>query len=183
MRRFGYRNRKFGGEERVLIRKHEEQTLQEWYVFLLNSWSVLFCASTQGMKLSRGVAIKLKRMGYKKGFPDVIIDEPRGGWHGMRVELKMHSYPSAEQKEWRSELLRRGYYSIIVPGNFDFREAREYLEKETSRYLLGQIKRPTPEQTCPHCFLDKAIRNPSGYCDHLYYPDSCEVCQTIRRKE
>ena len=21
------------------------------------------------------------------------------------------------------------------------------------------------------------IRNPSGYCDHLYYPDYCEVCR------
>ena len=29
---------------------------------------------------------------------------------------------------------------------------------------------------CLHCKMDKRIRNPSGYCDHLYYPESCEIC-------
>ena len=29
---------------------------------------------------------------------------------------------------------------------------------------------------CDHCHMDKAIRNPSGYCDHLHYPECCEVC-------
>ena len=144
MRRFNYHNRRFAGEERIPIRKHEEQTLQEWYVFWLSTLEggdLAFCASTQGMKLSRGVAIKLKRMGYKKGFPDVSIFEPRGGCHGMFVEAKVGTYPSKEQKEWQAKLLKRGYYSIIVPGNLDFYEARKFLEEETTRYLKGEIKR------------------------------------------
>ncbi len=29
---------------------------------------------------------------------------------------------------------------------------------------------------CPHCGGDKNIRNPKGYCDHLYYPEYCRVC-------
>lgn len=29
---------------------------------------------------------------------------------------------------------------------------------------------------CPHCGGDKALRNPSGFCDHLYYPENCAVC-------
>ena len=29
---------------------------------------------------------------------------------------------------------------------------------------------------CDHCGKDVEIRNPSGYCDHLYYPERCEVC-------
>jgi len=32
-------------------------------------------------------------------------------------------------------------------------------------------------QICEHCGMDIAIRNPSGYCDHLYYPDNCVVCK------
>ncbi len=32
---------------------------------------------------------------------------------------------------------------------------------------------------CPHCGLDLAIRNPSGFCDHLYYPEYCKVCAKI----
>lgn len=31
---------------------------------------------------------------------------------------------------------------------------------------------------CKHCGMDIAIRNPSGYCDHLYYPENCKICAT-----
>lgn len=30
---------------------------------------------------------------------------------------------------------------------------------------------------CDHCGGDIAIRNPKWYCDHLYYPDSCDYCR------
>lgn len=33
---------------------------------------------------------------------------------------------------------------------------------------------------CKHCGEDTAIRNPSGYCDHLYYPDNCTTCLTMQ---
>lgn len=29
---------------------------------------------------------------------------------------------------------------------------------------------------CGHCGLDLGIRNPSGKCDHLYYPENCNTC-------
>lgn len=29
---------------------------------------------------------------------------------------------------------------------------------------------------CSHCNGDIEIRNPHGFCDHLYYPDCCSVC-------
>ena len=37
---------------------------------------------------------------------------------------------------------------------------------------------------CKHCGYDTALRNPSGYCDHLYYPEACEVCnaENIKRQ-
>ena len=38
-------------------------------------------------------------------------------------------------------------------------------------------------ELCKHCGADKAIRNPSGYCDHLYFPDRCEECTRIRDDE
>lgn len=28
---------------------------------------------------------------------------------------------------------------------------------------------------CGHCNLEVAIRNPSGFCDHLYYPENCDL--------
>lgn len=29
---------------------------------------------------------------------------------------------------------------------------------------------------CEHCGCNTSTRNPSGYCDHLYYPERCPVC-------
>ncbi len=29
---------------------------------------------------------------------------------------------------------------------------------------------------CLHCHKPIAVRNPSGYCDHLYYPENCDIC-------
>jgi hypothetical protein len=36
--------------------------------------------------------------------------------------------------------------------------------------------------TCPHCDQSIEIRNPTGYCDHLNYPDNCEVCKKLYTK-
>jgi hypothetical protein len=33
-------------------------------------------------------------------------------------------------------------------------------------------------KTYKHCGMDIAIRNPSGYCDHLHYPENCDVCKS-----
>lgn len=32
-------------------------------------------------------------------------------------------------------------------------------------------------QICQHCGFPIAIRNPTGFCDHLYYPEYCKVCE------
>ncbi len=35
------------------------------------------------------------------------------------------------------------------------------------------IASSTPsENICPKCHMDTSIRNPSGHCDHLYYPEN-----------
>lgn len=31
---------------------------------------------------------------------------------------------------------------------------------------------------CPHCKRELAIRNPSGTCDHLFYPEQCATCRS-----
>lgn len=36
--------------------------------------------------------------------------------------------------------------------------------------------RPPKISKCFHCGGDKTIRNPTGKCDHLYYPENCHVC-------
>jgi len=41
---------------------------------------------------------------------------------------------------------------------------------------IDELLKQRKERKCKHCKMDKSIRNPSGYCDHLYYPDSCKIC-------
>lgn len=36
---------------------------------------------------------------------------------------------------------------------------------------------------CKHCQGDLKIRNPKGFCDHLYYPDYCQICQNTMTKD
>lgn len=36
---------------------------------------------------------------------------------------------------------------------------------------------------CNHCGGDIAIVYPVGNCDHLYYPDNCEVCKKEQKKD
>jgi hypothetical protein len=36
---------------------------------------------------------------------------------------------------------------------------------------------------CSHCKGDIAIRNPSGFCDHLHYPENCPVCSMNEHAE
>ena len=118
-----------------------EQRLQEQYAIWLRSQKVLFCASLGGRRTSIGVAVQMKRAGYMAGYPDIIIEEPRNAWHGMRVELKVGQSPSPEQKVWQRELLLRGIYAVIMPSNLNYQEAWDWLEEETNKYLRGEISR------------------------------------------
>lgn len=112
-----------------------EYRLQTWYARYLDSINVLFCASPGGMRTNIGTAVKMKNSGYKKGFPDIAIFEPRGPFHGLFVELKCGTKPSRHQLGWRSALQWRSYKCIIVPSELDYRQAQDWLEKETSEYL------------------------------------------------
>ena len=80
--------------------------------------NVLFCASAGGMFTSPTQAIKMKRTGYVKGFPDLFIYEPRLNYHGLAIEMKRlkGGVVSNEQKEWKERLTERGYKSVICKG-------------------------------------------------------------------
>ena len=88
---------------------------------------VLFCASAGGARTSISEAKRMKATGYKRGFPDVFIYEPRGGFHGLSIEMKKEKggVVSKHQKQWKEDLIRRGYKATIARG---FDAAVEILE-------------------------------------------------------
>ena len=78
----------------------------------------LYCASAGGMRTSYLQAVKMKRTGYVKGFPDLFIYEPRGDFFGLAIEMKKEKggFASPEQKRWQEQLRNRGYCSYICKG-------------------------------------------------------------------
>jgi hypothetical protein len=79
----------------------------------------LYCASAGGMSTSYLQAIKMKRTGYVKGFPDLFIYEPRNEYNGLAIEMKKEKggVASPEQKRWQEQLRNRGYASYICKGS------------------------------------------------------------------
>ena len=85
-----------------------------------------------GGKIGSGHHVRQARMkaeGLAPGYPDTLLDAPRGGWHGLRVELKRGAYwpdgwmgpmargePTADQTAWHHRLARRGYCVWIAWG-------------------------------------------------------------------
>ena len=76
-----------------------------------------FCASLGGIYTGPRQAIKAKRTGYSRGFPDLQICEARGGHFGLFIELKtLKGRPTAVQRDWINDLNDRGYCAEICKG-------------------------------------------------------------------
>lgn len=81
----------------------------------------LLNGSMNGVRLTIGQAVKAKKAGMKKGFPDINLPVPKGIYHGLYIELKIKSggKVSKEQKWWKEKLTEQGYCSVICKGYDD----------------------------------------------------------------
>lgn len=63
-------------------------------------------------------AARFYAMGTKSGYPDLILDIAKGGYHGMRIELKRSDNDKeSENQTTRIRLLREeGYHAVITKG-------------------------------------------------------------------
>ena len=77
---------------------------------------------------------KLKRMGVQAGYPDLILDIPKGGYHGLRIELKKPkgSVTRDNQKERIAALIDEGYYAEVCKG---FQDTTQTIK----RYMAGEL--------------------------------------------
>ena len=93
----------------------KEYQLQKAVCKYLDLQNVLYCGSMGGQyQVHFSQRIKAKKSGYKRGFPDLFIYEPKGKWHGLAIELKVgYNRATKEQLYWRDELNKRGYISEI----------------------------------------------------------------------
>lgn len=102
------------------------------------SLGLMFAIPNFAGRIGRLTAIhgaKLKREGRKKGVPDVMLPVPKGGYHGLFVEMKRvrGGSVSAEQRAWLACLTDHGYRAVRCKG---WREARvvilDYLYPHTT---------------------------------------------------
>lgn len=55
-------------------------------------------------------AVNLKRLGVKRGVPDLHLPVARGAWHGLWIEMKApDGRTSPEQREWHANLRAEGH--------------------------------------------------------------------------
>lgn len=89
-----------------------------------------------GGKRTRFEAGLFKAMGVKPGVPDIVLDWPAGGFHGLRIELKRAHGGRIEtaQGEWRKRLIEAGYCAVVCRG---WDAARQVIED----YLCGKLIR------------------------------------------
>jgi hypothetical protein len=112
----------------------KEYQLQKAVCKYLDLNNVLYCGSMGGQyQKFHSQRNKAKATGYKRGFPDIMIYEPVGKWHGLAIELKVgYNRATKEQLWWRDELNKRGYVAEICNG---IDETLIIIDK----YLKGQI--------------------------------------------
>ena len=81
-------------------------------------------------KRTKAYGGKLKRMGMKPGFPDLLILVARGRYHGFAIEMKFGSNkPTPSQREWLSRLSREGYAtSVCYSADEAIRLINKYFE-------------------------------------------------------
>jgi hypothetical protein len=77
-------------------------------------------------------AVALKKEGVKRGVPDLDLPVARGGYHGLRIEMKVgKNRPTKEQRWWLKELTRHGYLCCVCYSAAEaWRCISEYLQTE-----------------------------------------------------
>jgi len=77
----------------------------------------------------------LKKMGVKRGVPDLCLPVARGQFHGLYIEMKRTDggRASDDQLWWNEQLISKGYASVICNGWESGKEA-----------LLWYLNLPSP---------------------------------------
>jgi hypothetical protein len=85
-------------KKRTKFANVREESEQAKLVKYLKSQGLLYRCSPEGIKLSIGMAVKLKKQGIiVRGLPDIEIFEPIGSFHGLLIELKRTDFKLRRQ--------------------------------------------------------------------------------------
>lgn len=112
----------------------EQQALFEWAKFAECQYPSLkwLHAIPNGGLRHKATAARLKAEGVKAGVPDIDLPVAKGGYHGLRIEMKRRygGRTSEDQDEWLEGLRENGYLTGVCKG---WCEARDLI-----LWYLGQ---------------------------------------------
>ena len=105
----------------VVPTEHQEQcALFEWATWMAKRMPELHLmhAIPNGGKRDIRTAARLKAEGVKPGVPDIFLPIPRGGKHGLYIELKRRrgGVISKAQEAWMRALMEQGYVCAVCKG-------------------------------------------------------------------
>mgnify|MGYP000301316633 CR=1 FL=1 len=115
----------------------EQQCLFRWAAFYSGKYPELELLHhiPNGGKRSKAEAARFKAEGVKAGVPDVCLPIPRGGFHGVYIEMKRQGgRVSKEQAKWLYILSKQGYLTAVC---YKWENAAEILKD----YLDGKHQR------------------------------------------
>ena len=110
----------------------EQKVIFEWAEWNKNKYpelEMLMHTVNEGKRSPR-VGAELKRMGMKRGFPDISLLVPNKKYHGLFIELKADKTKrlTREQKEWLDNLNKYGYKAVRCNGSEEaIQVIKEYL--------------------------------------------------------
>lgn len=68
----------------------------------------------------RGAGGQVRGDAAKRGYPDLLIDKPMNGFHGLRIEMKKYcskANPTDDQHDWLTKLAAQGYLAVLCRGH------------------------------------------------------------------
>lgn len=113
----------------------EQAALIEWADLASKMWPELrwLHASHNGVRVTPGTAVKMKKAGMKAGIPDLCLPVARAGYHGLWVEMKRQKggHVDPEQVACHAYLRDAGYHVVVCKG-------WEAAKAEILKYLEGE---------------------------------------------
>jgi len=102
------------------IEEAHQKALFDWARVAVRQYPALRMAFhvPNGGARDKRVARKLVGHGVRRGVADVLLDVARGGYHGLRIELKRpgEHRVSDEQNWWLAAWNEEGYRAVVCVG-------------------------------------------------------------------
>lgn len=126
------------------IEDDHQAALIRWANTQAKAWPelALLLHIPNGGKRNAREGARLKSQGVRAGVPDLCLPVPRGGHHGLWIEMKApgrHTVSSA-QKQWIEALTKQGYAACVCVGWEQARDViAEYLHPPVAPSAPGWI--------------------------------------------